>query len=119
MDTATAHRRDGLVAQSDAQQANDHGSDVTLVSQRRPDGTPQPPVSSSVVPAPTLPPSARFSVPGWWRDASARTWASMLVVVALWTAAAGSGPGRLGGRLHHVGRLTGLVRPTFCSSRCC
>ena len=111
MDTATAHRRDGLVAQSDAQQANDDGSDVTLVSQRRPDGTPQPPVSSSVVPAPALPPSARFSVPGWWRDAvGVATWASMLVVVALWIS--GGGVGDLGGwadGVTSVGRLTGLV----------
>lgn len=49
--------------------------------------------------------------PGWWRDAvGVATWASMLVVVALWVTGGGvqalTGPA---GALTSLGRLTGLV----------
>ena len=56
-----------------------------------------------------LPPTPR--TPGWWRDAvGVATWASMLVVVALWVAGGGlQAFGTLAGALSSVGRLTGLV----------
>ncbi len=55
--------------------------------------------------------TGRRPVPRWWRDAvGALTWASMLVVVALWVAGGGlQDLGRLGSGLTSLGRLTGLV----------
>jgi predicted ferric reductase len=54
---------------------------------------------------------SRVRTPGWWRDAvGSLTWASMLVVVALWVAGGGIGDlAALGPGLTSVGRLTGLV----------
>lgn len=53
----------------------------------------------------------RRPVPRWWRDAAgALTWASLLVVVALWVAGGGlQDLGQLGTGLTSLGRLTGLV----------
>ena len=70
----------------------------------------------SMAPAPTAPTPTpglidRSRVPRWWRDAVAvTTWASMLVVVALWVA--GGGVQDLTGwasATTTLGRLTGLV----------
>jgi len=60
----------------------------------------------------TLPAGNRARVPAWWRDAvGVATWASMLVVVALWVA--GGGVQDLAGGwasgLTSLGRLTALV----------
>lgn len=53
----------------------------------------------------------RLAVPAWWRDAvGVATWASMLVVVALWVAGGGvQDLGGLGEALSSLGRLAGLV----------
>src|SRR4051812_6309787 len=80
---------------------------MTAVAER-----PEPPLSSPPAPETGRPALAyRPRVPGWWRDlAGVLTWASMLVVVALWVAGGnvqdltGWGTG-----LTAVGRLTGLV----------
>jgi predicted ferric reductase len=55
--------------------------------------------------------AARRRVPRWWRDAvGSLTWASMLVVVALWVAGGGlQDLGHVGSGLTSLGRLTGLV----------
>ncbi|MEO7235497.1 MAG: ferredoxin reductase family protein [Lapillicoccus sp.] len=60
---------------------------------------------------PPITPIGRRRVPRWWRDAlGALTWASMLVVVALWVAGGGlQDLGQLGAGLTSLGRLTGLV----------
>ena len=56
---------------------------MTAVAER-----PDPAVASPPAPETGRPPQAyRPHVPGWWRDvAGVLTWASMLVVVALWVA---------------------------------
>jgi predicted ferric reductase len=80
---------------------------MTAVAER-----PDPAVASPPAPETGWPPQAyRPHVPGWWRNlAGVLTWASMLVVVALWVAGGnvqdltGWGTG-----LTAVGRLTGLV----------
>jgi len=56
-------------------------------------------------------PAGRRTVPRWWRDAvGSLTWASVLVVVALWLAGGGlQGLSGLSAGLTSVGRLTGLV----------
>jgi predicted ferric reductase len=53
----------------------------------------------------------QLAVPRWWRDAvGATTWASMLVVVALWVAGGGlQGMTSLAGAFTSLGRITGLV----------
>ena len=63
-------------------------------------------------PAPTVAPSRSLRIPAWWRDAvGSLTWASVLVVTALW--GAGGGVQDLGGgfgtAMTSLGRLTGLV----------
>ena len=60
---------------------------------------------------PRLAPTGRRRVPHWWRDGvGSLTWASMLVVVALWVAGGGlQDLGQLGTGLTSLGRLTGLV----------
>ena len=60
---------------------------------------------------PRLAPTGRRRVPHWWRDGvGSLTWASMLVVVALWVAGGGlQDHGQLGTGLTSLGRLTGLV----------
>jgi predicted ferric reductase len=66
-------------------------------------------------PAPTRRPRAlqrhRLSVPQWWRDVvGALTWASVLVVVALWVSNSGLQELRgLGTGLVSLGRLSGLL----------
>ena len=52
------------------------------------------PTTAPAAPASPLPvavrPAGRARVPAWWRDAvGVATWASMLVVVALWVAGGG------------------------------
>jgi predicted ferric reductase len=78
---------------------------MTAVARR-----PEPP---PVTPSATAPdrPAYRPHVPGWWRDVvGVLTWASMLVVVALWVAGGNvEDLGGWGSGLTGVGRLTGLV----------
>ncbi len=61
--------------------------------------------------APAAPRPSRARVPGWWRDAvGVATWASMLVVVALWVAGGGvQAMTGWAGAVTGLGRLTGLV----------
>ncbi|MCB0912387.1 MAG: ferric reductase-like transmembrane domain-containing protein, partial [Propionibacteriaceae bacterium] len=73
------------------------------------------PTTAPAAPASPLPvavrPAGRARVPAWWRDAvGVATWASMLVVVALWVAGGGvqAMTGWASG-VTSVGRLTGLV----------
>ena len=56
-------------------------------------------------------PTSRRRVPQWWRDVvGSLTWASVLVVVALWVIGGGlQDLGQLGSGLTSLGRLTGLV----------
>ncbi|MBI4939296.1 MAG: ferric reductase-like transmembrane domain-containing protein, partial [Actinobacteria bacterium] len=76
-----------------------------MTADRRPPGTDAP------RPAAAVPVRRSVRVPGWWRDlVGSLTWASLLVVVALWVA--GGGLQDLGGwasGLTSLGRLTGLV----------
>lgn len=75
------------------------------------DKAPVPAAQLPTQPTPRQPVRPQPSVPGWWRDAvGVATWASMLVVVALWVA--GGGVGDLtswADALVSFGRLTGLV----------
>lgn len=92
---------------------NDDGSDVTLLSEKAPVRTVQPPTQQASLRTAAGRQAARpqFSVPAWWRDAvGAATWASMLVVVVLWVAGGGVGAlTTVAGGLTSLGRLTGLV----------
>lgn len=80
---------------------------MTMTADRRPLGTGDP----RYRPADAVPTWRSVRVPVWWRDlAGSLTWASVLVVVALWVA--GGGLQDLGGwasGLTSLGRLTGLV----------
>jgi predicted ferric reductase len=79
-----------------------------VTTAERPAGTRRPDGGSGAAAASRR---ARLRVPRWWRDAvGSLTWASMLVVAALW--AAGGGLQDLAGlasSLTSLGRLTGLV----------
>ena len=68
----------------------------------------------TVAPGPAVPPRVRavhLAVPRWWRDmVGCATWASLLIVVALWVAGGGlEALTGLGAGLTSLGRLTGLV----------